>query len=218
MPQTNLSLLGIDLVEDNIRLREINAKLAKGIVFSSIAAVVGVAIGLIGFIIKPEPERIAVDPAGRAVPVLTLTKNDPPDSRITKLAGECVSDLLNHAFHNYQTTVERAIGGCFTGQGSVSVRQAIDPLLERMKKERMNMAAQYVIMPFINSRSVDGFGRRVFHVQAVISVGYRGTALAGSIKPIEYALSADVVRVPYDSHIEGVRMQNLVLAIRSTGT
>lgn len=208
------ALTDVDLVAENVRLRSLNSQLTIGIALAALAAVVGVVVGAIGFFSKPDPERIAIDPAGRVVPLTVLTKNDPPDARITKFAGECVTDLLNHAFHNYQTTTERAISNCFTGGGSESVRAAIYPLLARMKKERMNMAGQFVIMPFINSRSLDRFGRRVFNVQAVIVIGYRGTAASGSIRPIEYSLSTDVVRVPYDSHIEGVRLQNLILQTR----
>lgn len=204
-------MFGLDLHDEVLRLREQNSKLSKGIFLSAVAAIAGFVFGAVCIAIKPDPERVAIDPSGRVFPVVSLTKNDPPDSRVTRLAGDCVNDLLNHAFHNYQTTVERAIGACFTGGGSESVRQQIYPLLDTMNKEKMNMASSFIIQPFINNRVIEG-GRRVYKIQGEVSIGYRGRG--ASSPPIRYAFATDVVRVPYDSHIEGIRLQNLILRIK----
>ena len=201
---------GLDLKADNDRLREQNTKLINSLAKVSLGTVLCVAVGLFGLLREPERERLAVDPAGRVYPVTMLTKNDPPDARVTAMVDRCISDLLNHAFHNFQTTVERAVGGCVTGGGSLSVRRALDPLLERMKKEQMNLAGSFVIQPFIHKRGVEN-NSRTYEVQATIQVGYRGTS--SSIRPVEYALSANVIRVPFESHPEGLRIQNLVLAL-----
>lgn len=208
-------LFGVDLQNELQRLREQNASLTASFAKIATASLVAVAIGLVAFFKRPAPDRVAVDPQWRVVQMTTLTENDPPDSRITKFAGECISDALNHAFHNYQTTVERAIGSCFTGGGSESVRQALDPLLKTMRDKKLNMETQFLIQPFINSRDTDKFNRHVFHIQAIIMVGYRSTGEGGSTRPLKYALSTDVVRVPYDSQIEGIRLQNLILSLTS---
>jgi hypothetical protein len=205
-------LFGIDLHTEVTRLRDLNTKLVKGIALAALAGTIGIAGGVIGMTSKPERERVALDANGRAYPLLPLTKGDPPDARITGMAGACLNGLFNHAFHNYQTTVERAVGDCFTGGGSESVRKVMEPFLARMKKDDLNMAGSFVIQPFINTRSVLGSGagaRNVFKVQGVIEIGYRGGK--ATTRPISYAFQTDVVRVSYDSHVEGIRLQNVVL-------
>jgi hypothetical protein len=207
-------LFGIDLHAEVTRLRDLNSKLAGGIALAFIAGSIGMVVGIVGMTTKPERERIALDAGGRAYPVMPLTKGDPPDARITRMAGDCVNYLFNHSFHNYQTTVERAISDCFTGGGSESVRKVMEPFLEKMKKDDLNMASSFVIQPFINSRSVMGSGasaRNVFHIQGVIDIGYRGGKANTTTRPVSYAFQSDVVRVSYDSHIEGMRLQNVVL-------
>ena len=206
-------LFGIDLKSENNRLRAHNAKLSTGIAFAVIAGLIAMGVGIIGMFSKPERDRIGLDANGRAIPLVSLTKNDPPDSKITRMVGDCMNELFNHAFHNYQTTVQRAIGDCFTGGGSDSVRKMMEPFLQRMKKEDVNLAGTFVIQPFINNRgttSSGGMARNVFYVQGVISVGYRGGK--GSVKPVDYAFQSDVVRVSYDSHPDGIRLQNVVMA------
>ena len=193
----------------------LNGKLVAGIAIAVIAGSIGIAAAIIGLTSKPERERIALDAQGRAYPVLMLTKGDPPDARVTRMVGDCVNGLFNHAFHNYQTTVERTIGDCFTGGGSESVRKAIEPFLKKMSEGDVNLASSYIIQPFINRRSVQGSGgnaRNVFHVQGVIEIGYRGGKANSTSRPVAYAFQSDVVRVSYDSHIEGMRLQNIVLA------
>lgn len=207
-------LFGIDLHAEVIRLRDLNTKLVKAIVPAVLAGTIGIIGGLIMMTSKPERERVSLDANGRAYPLLPLTKGDPPDARITGMVGDCLNGLFNHAFHNYQTTVERTIGECFTGGGSESVRKVMEPFLARMKKDDINMAGSYVIQPFINSRSVMGSGagaRNVFRIQGVIEIGYRGGKANTTSRPIAYAFQTDVVRVSYDSHIEGIRLQNVVL-------
>jgi len=212
--QEAVDLFGIDLHAEVTRLRTLNSKLVGGIVIAAIAGTIGLVAGIVGMTHKPERERIALDAGGRAYPVLPLTKGDPPDARITRMAGDCMNSLFNHAFHNYQTTVERAIGECFTGGGSESVRKVMEPFLEKMKKDDVNLASSFVIQPFINTRSVMGNGtgaRNVFHIQGVIDIGYRGGKANTTSRPVSYAFQTDVVRVSYDSHIEGMRLQNVVL-------
>jgi len=212
--QEAADLFGIDLHAEVTRLRTLNGKLVGGIVIAALAGTIGLAAGIAGMTHKPERERIALDANGRAYPVLPLTKGDPPDARITRMAGDCMNQLFNHAFHNYQTTVERAIGECFTGGGSESVRKVMEPFLEKMKKDDVNLASSFVIQPFINARGVMGNGtgaRNVFHIQGVIDIGYRGGKANTTSRPISYAFQTDVVRVSYDSHIEGMRLQNVVL-------
>jgi hypothetical protein len=208
-------LFGIDLKGENARLRSQNGKLAQAVAFAAIAGLVGLIVGVVGMTVKPERERIGLDANGRAIPLVSLTKNDPPDAKVTRMAGDCINSLFNHAFHNYQTTVERAIGDCFSGGGSASVRTVMEPFLERMKKEKVNISMTYVIQPFINSRSttsVGGVARNVFTVQGVIAIGYRGGQGTTTTRPVEYAFQSDVVRVSYDSHVEGIRLQNIVMA------
>lgn len=207
---TSPDLFGIDLQAECERLRDLNRKLATGIGMAAIGGVIAVLFGMSAMTMAPERERIALDASGRAIPLVVLTKNDPPDARITRMAGDCVNMLFNHAFHNYQTTVERAIGDCFTGGGSESVRKVLNPFLDRVKNEQVNIASSFVIQPFINRRSVQG-GRNVFQIQGVVSIGYRGSKINSTIKPVEYAFESDVIRVPYDSHIEGIRLQNVIL-------
>ena len=212
--QEAADLFGIDLHAEVTRLRTLNGKLVGGIVIAALAGTIGLAAGIAGMTHKPERERIALDANGRAYPVLPLTKGDPPDARITRMAGDCMNSLFNHAFHNYQTTVERAIGECFTGGGSESVRKVMEPFLEKMKKDDVNLASSFVIQPFINARDVMGKGtgaRNVFHIQGVIDIGYRGGKANTTSRPVSYAFQTDVVRVSYDSHIEGMRLQNVVL-------
>jgi hypothetical protein len=212
--QEAADLFGIDLHAEVTRLRALNGKLVGGIVIAALAGTIGLVAGIAGMTHKPERERIALDPNGRAYPVLPLTKGDPPDARITRMAGDCMNFLFNHAFHNYQTTVERAIGECFTGGGSESVRKVMEPFLEKMKKDDVNLASSFVIQPFINARGVMGNGtgaRNVFHIQGVIDIGYRGGKANTTSRPVSYAFQTDVVRVSYDSHIEGMRLQNVVL-------
>lgn len=203
-------LFGIDLHTEVTRLRDLNTKLVKGIALAVLAGTIGIVGGVVGMTSKPERERVALDANGRAYPLLPLTKGDPPDARITRMAGDCLNGLFNHAFHNYQTTVERAIGDCFTGGGSESVRKVMEPFLARMKKDDINMASSFVIQPFINSRSVMG-ARNVFQVQGVIEIGYRGGKANTTSRPVIYGFQTDVIRVSYDSHIEGMRLQNVVL-------
>jgi len=208
-------LFGIDLKKENARLRALNSKMAQGVVLAAVAGLIGLVAGVIGMTVKPERERIGLDAGLRAVPLVSLTKNDPPDSTITRMTGDCVNKLFNHAFHNYQTTVESAIGACFTGGGSESVRKVMDPFLDRMKKDKVNLAMTYVIQPFINSRSTTSSGgllRNVFHVQGVIEIGYRGGQGSTTVRPIQYAFQSDVVRVSYDSHVDGIRLQNIIMA------
>ncbi|MBY0240017.1 MAG: hypothetical protein K2X55_11950 [Burkholderiaceae bacterium] len=212
--QQTADLFGIDLHAEVTRLRTLNGKLASGIVVAALAGTIGLVVGIAGMTHKPERERIALDANGRAYPVLPLTKGDPPDARITRMAGDCMNSLFNHAFHNYQTTVERAIGECFTGGGSESVRKVMEPFLEKMKKDDVNLSGSFVIQPFINTRSVMGSGagaRNVFHIQGVIDIGYRGGKANTTSRPVPYAFQSDLVRVSYDSHIEGLRLQNVVL-------
>lgn len=207
-------LVALDLHAECVRLRELNRKLVNGIATVALAGAAALAFGVFALAVRPERERIALDANGRAVPLVVLTKNDPPDARITRMAGDCINELFNDAFHNYQTTVERAIGECFTGGGSESVRRVMDPFLERVKTEQVNLAGTFVIQPFINSRGVIGSGtgaRHVFHVQGVIAIGYRGGKINSTIRPVEYAFQTDVVRVSYDSHVEGIRLQNIIL-------
>lgn len=210
---TNASadLVGLDLHAECVRLRDLNRKLVNAVVLAAVGGMAALAFGVFAMTVRPERERIALDANGRAVPLVALTKNDPPDARITRMAADCINDLFNHAFHNYQTTVERAIGACFTGGGSESVRRVLDPFLVRVNKDAVNMASTFVIQPFINSRDVLGSGasaRNVFHIQGVVAIGYRG---AKAVKPVEYAFQTDVVRVSYDSHVEGIRLQNIIL-------
>lgn len=207
-------LFGLDLVAENRRLRSQNSKLINGMVLAGIGGLVGIVFGITTMMTRPEPVRIALDAGGHAVPVLSLTKNDPPDSDITRRVADCMNGLFNHAFNNYQTTVEKSIGECFTGGGSESVRKMLDPFLQRMAKDSLNLSGTYVIQPFINSRGTMGVGggmRNVFHVQGVMEIGYRGGKENGTTKPVQYAFQTDVVRVPYDSHISGTRLQNAIL-------
>lgn len=205
------ALFGLDLHNELARVRAQNRALVKGIGASGLAALIGVVFGLVCLVVKPSPARVAIDPAGRLYPVVEMSKNELPDSRVTRFAGDCIYNLLNHAFHNYQNTFERAVSTCTTSAGIESVRLALYPRLEDMKKYRMNLASNFLIQPFVNSRTVE-FGRLVYHIQGTIQIGYRGTN--ASINPVEYAFSADFVRVPFESSVEGIRMQNIVLAIR----
>lgn len=208
-------LFGIDLKKENARLRAQNGKLAQGIAMAAIAGLVGMVAGVVGIAVKPERERIGLDAGLRAVPLVSLTKNDPPDAKVTGMVGDCLNSLFNHAFHNYQTTVERSIGECFTGGGSDSARKMMDPFLERMKKDKVNLSMTYVIQPFINTRSTTssgGLARNVFHIQGVMAIGYRGGQGSTTVRPVEYAFQSDVVRVSYDSHVTGIRLQNIVMA------
>lgn len=212
--QQAVDLFGIDLHTEVTRLRALNSKLVNNMALAFAAGTIGLVVGIIGLTNKPERERIALDASGRAYPVMSLTKGDPPDARVTRMAGDCINELFNHAFHNYQTTVERAIGDCFTGGGSDSVRKVMEPFLAKMKKDDVNLASSFVIQPFINTRSVMGSGvsaRNVFHVQGVIDIGYRGGKANTTSRPMAYAFQSDIVRVSYDSHIEGMRLQNIVL-------
>ncbi|MEX5747537.1 hypothetical protein [Massilia sp. X63] len=212
--QNAADLFGIDLHKEVTRLRELNTKLVGGAALGFVAGTLGLIVGIMGMTSKPERERVALDPAGRFYPVLSLTKNDPPDARITRMAGDCINGLFNHAFHNFQSTVERSVGECFTGGGTESVRQVLEPFLKKMKDSNANLAGSFVIQPFINARSVAGTGasaRNVFHVQGVIDIGYRGGKANTTSRPVSYAFQSDIVRVSYDSHIEGIRLQNVVL-------
>lgn len=212
--QEAADLFGIDLHTEVTRLRALNSKLVGAVSLAIVAGTIGVVTGIIGLTNKPERERVALDANNRFFPVMVLTKGDPPDARITRMAGDCMNELFNHAFHNYQTTVERAIGDCFTGGGSDSVRKVMEPFIEKMKKDDVNLASSFVILPFINSRGVMGSGtnaRNVFHVQGVIDIGYRGGKASTTSRPVSYAFQTDVVRVSYDSQIEGIRLQNVVL-------
>lgn len=205
---------GLNLTAECTRLRKLNAKLVNGVALAVVAGTIGIAFGIFAMAVKPERERIGLDASGRAIPLVSLTKNDPPDARITRMVSDCVNSLFNHAFHNYQTTVERTIGECFTGGGSDSVRKMLDPFLARMEKDKVNMAGTFTIQPFINTRRVIGTGanaRNAFNIQGVIAIGYRGGKENTTTRPEEYAFSSDVVRVSYDSHIEGIRLQNIIL-------
>lgn len=210
----NADLFGLDLASECVRLRAQNATLVKAIALAVLGGSVAVVFGLMTLLVKPERERVAVDAAGRVVPLVSLTKGDPPDARVTRMASDCLNGLFNHAFHNYQTTVERTVGECFTGGGSESVRKLMEPFIARMKSENVNMAANFVIQPFINSRKPIGTGagmRNVFNIQGIIAIGYRGSKVNTSVAPTKYIFQTDVVRVSYDSHIEGIRLQNVVL-------
>lgn len=212
--QEAADLFGIDLHQEVTRLRGLNSKLVGGIALAALAGTIGMVVGIAGMMSKPERERVALDAGSRFYPVLSLTKGDPPDARITGMVDKCINSLFNHAFHNYQSTVERSIGDCFTGGGSESVRKVMEPFLAKMGKDDVNLASSFVIQPFINARSVMGSGagaRNVFHIQGVIDIGYRGAKANSTSRPVSYAFQSDVVRVSYDSHIEGIRLQNVVL-------
>lgn len=207
---------GVDLYAEIKRLRAQNAKLVTGIATASIGGLIALLIGFTAYFQKPDPDRYAVGPNGEAFPLQSLTKNDPPDSRVTRFASDCVTDLLNQKFDNYQSNVERAIGSCFTGGGSESIRTVLDPFLAKAKEMKMNLAVNFVIQPFINTRWVEGKGisaYRVYNIQAVVTLGYRGQV--NSTRAVEYTLETNLVRVPYQSQIEGLRMQNLLLKVRS---
>lgn len=206
---------GLDLHDEVKRLRGQNSTLVKSIFWTSVAGVVALIIGLSAYFKKPEPDRVAVGPNMSVVQMQPLTSGDPPDARVTRFVSDCITDLLNQPFNNFQRTVERAIGDCFTGGGSASIRETIYPLLDTAKDKKMNITATWSIQPFINSRRIEGnlkTGYRVFNIQAVLSVGYRGQT--NSSKPVDYALEVNVARVPFDSNVEGLRLQNLVLKIR----
>jgi len=198
-----------------MRLREQNSSLVKSVAGAAIGGLIALVIGLSAYFKKPEPDRVAVGADRRVVQMQSLTTGDPPDARVTRFVSDCITDLLNQPFNNYQRTVERAIGDCFTGGGSESIRETIYPLLATAKDKKMNLASTWSTQPFINSRRIEGnlkTGYRVFNVQAVLSVGYRGQT--NTSKPIDYVLEVNVARVPFDSNAEGIRLQNLVLKIR----
>jgi hypothetical protein len=206
--------MGLDLLAELERTRHLNSKLVSGSVAIIAGSLLVATVGLYAYLHRPEPDRVGVMPDGRVIALQSLDKGDPPDSRVTRRVEDCMIDLLNQPFTNYQNTVEKALSNCFTGGGADSAREAIDPLLQGIKKNKMELASGFVIKPFVNSRKVEtdsGGPYRVWNIQAVLSVGYRGTT--SSTKPVEYAMEVNIRRVPYNSHIEGTRLQNMVLKV-----
>jgi hypothetical protein len=61
--------------EDLLRVRSLNAKLVNIVFISAIFAVVGVCVGVSGFMFSAKPQMAYVDPAGRAYPVMERAAN-----------------------------------------------------------------------------------------------------------------------------------------------
>lgn len=205
-------IFGFDPIGENEKLRDLNRKLSGAIVFVAAASIIAIVFGVWSLRSKPEPVRIGVDESGRTFKMVPLTNEGVPQIRVTRMASDCVFQLLNHAWTSSQESVERAIGGCMTADGEESVRLALEPHLARIMKNQSNLVATYTIQPFLNKREVIN-SKLVYHYQAAVQLADRGGKGTGN--PIEYVVQADLVRVSFDSHPEGVRLQNLVLSKRN---
>lgn len=201
------ALVGTDLVVELKRQTLSNRRQAT--TFAVLVATCAVLAGVIvhSLVMRPDPVRITIDVSGRAIPLNTLPTADPLDRRVLGLVGDCMHGLLNASFLDYQTTVGRTIGDCFTGGGTDAVRKEIDPFLAKMKATRLNLYSEWKTLPFIDTRSGGSPADRVFRVRGQIAVGYRGESTVE--RPVLYNFEALVVRVPYESSIQGIRVQSV---------
>lgn len=200
--------LPIDLNAEVTRLRSLNRRLTHALYCAAITVPVTLVFALGALFVRPTPERFAVDPSGRFAPIVALNKDDPPDARVISRMGDCITDLYNHSFTNYRTTVSKAKVECLTGGGADSFQEALNPLLEVMQRSKVNMVATLRVSPNIASRSFIN-GARSFKVQAMVDLGYVGQS--GTQQPVSYALEMTMVRVPWESHLTGLRVRDILL-------
>lgn len=208
---------GLSPLQENQQLRERNAALLRTNVILGISSAIAIFFSIWCIANRPSPERYGVDSEGRAFPPIPLSKEAVPQLRVTRMVSDCVFKLTNHAWTSFQSSVESSINECLTPDGADSFRAAIEPWLKKIKVNKTNLVMAYAIAPFVNSKEVDIRGRLVFKYQGVLSIGERGGNSTGSTRPIDFVMQADVVRVGFDSHPEGVRIQNLILTQRENG-
>lgn len=174
----------------------------------SITAAISVGVALFSLFVRPSPEKFAVDPAGRFAPIVEISKGDPPDAKVIARVADCVTDLYNHSFTHFRTTVARAKVDCMTGGGADSFQEALNPLLETLRQQKVNMVATFRVSPNISARTIID-GKRAYIVQAAVDLGYVGQS--GVQQPLLYSVQMTVMRVPWDSHISGLRVRDISL-------
>lgn len=203
------ALVGTDLTIEIRRTRVLNQRLAAAFGFMSLSAVLmfGIAIHSIGF--KVDPVRVAVDQTAHVYGIDTTAAGEPADAKITMFVGNCINGVLNASFANYKNTVSRSVGECFTGGGTASVMKEIEPFLQSMKTNRTNLVTQFTVLPFINTRTEPTARTRSYKVQGVVALSYIGEQT--STRPLSYSFEANVVRVPYESSIYGIRLESITM-------
>lgn len=201
------SMSGMDLYGEMIRQRRLNRKLTSGLTIAGIVCAVLAVIAIAALAMRADAFKVAVDPVGRAYPIETMTTDDPPDAKVTLFVRDCINGVLNGTFHDYDETIGKTISECFTTGGEVAVASVIEPFLDQMKANKTNVASQFVVLPLMRGKTGSKFANRKFTVQGEVAVGFRGQNT--NSRPLTYAFEASVVRVPYWSSVQGIRLESI---------
>lgn len=202
-----LEMSNQDLYGALVKARRVGQRLDGSVGLASKALLVLAVLAVVALWMRPDPDRLAVDPANRIYPIEAMAAGDPPESKVTLFVKDCMSGVLNGTFTDYDRTINRSIGECFTAAGQDSVTPVIAPFLANMKRDRKNLTSQYVVTPFTKLRLGSSLSNRVWKVQGIVAVGYRGQNV--NTQPILYAFEASVVRVPYWSSVQGIRLDQI---------
>jgi len=151
---------------------------------------------------------IAISQSGEIRNPIPLNQAFVNAPRVISFASSALQAAFSHDFANYRSTVSRA-KGFFTEEGSKSFQSAIDPLLEKIRQQRLVMSITFEPPVIMRGPYLYG-GRVMWDVQSVITLFFQGTQ---SQYPVQKRLATmTVVRVPLDQTPRGVAIDSIQIA------
>jgi len=175
----------------------LTAALVVAIVVMSVASLV-----LVSFLGFKRVIPVAVDGAGRVLPIITLEQPHLPDNRVLGFVDECLRRSFAHDFENFRTTVNDA-KRCYTPNGASEFALAIEPLLADL--QRLNMVMSVSLQTSVMHNKYIREGLHVWEVQTPMTLYRRGSREA--IAPAEFLVTTTVIRVPLEQEVRGIALR-----------
>lgn len=176
--------------------------------WSAVAGVLGVVIGMAGWVVRPEPQYFAATEDGRVIEMRPLSDPLQTENQITNWTSNAVTEAFTMDFVNFRDQLASK-QSLFTQPGFNSFTEALanSGNLSSIEQNRYVVSATLNGTPRIVREGTSG-DRYVWRIRVPVMIGYESAEQTRSQKRDAVVT---VVRMPTTQKPEGVALHQIVM-------
>ena len=179
------------------------AELGLSVILVITTAVLALAVlVLVFFLGSKRVYPVAIDAAGRVIPMISLDKPYVNDSRILGFVDECIRRSFSHDYENFRMSINDA-KNCYTPGGASEYEAAISPLIADVTRMNLVMSVSLETSVVVNRYIRDGI--YVWETQTPMTLYRRGTR--ETLAPARFLVTSMVIRVPLEHDVRGIAIR-----------
>lgn len=196
------------VAERNLTSYVLAGKALRVAMISSALGILGIAVGVAGWIAQPEPKFFAAGDDGRVIELVPLDRPLLKDSRLINWASNAVTESLDMDYLKYRDQLAEA-QEYFTDSGFQGFIKALKDSgnLESIKKNRYIVYATLDGSPKI-LREAESGGRHYWQMVIPVQIGYES---AEQVRNQKLDAKLTLVRVPTTESKYGVAIHRILL-------